>query len=168
MIIRLASIYRKFVIQIDKDKFSIENSKIVLPLHFIKNSRSERSKFDKITNCPTFVLILLSAGPPRLARPPRPRPCLDFQNRKRQRQHAADVATTVGLLICTLISENQGLEKSRSASNLRKFQVLQILDFFFNLSPRFFSDLYYKPSFFSRWRPRKKSRFAGTEFFSTV
>ena len=27
---------------------------------------------------------------------------------------------TIRLLICTLISENQGLEKSRSASNLRK------------------------------------------------
>ena len=30
-----------------------------------------------------------------------------------------------GLLICTLISENQGLQKSRSFSNLKKFRVLQ-------------------------------------------
>ena len=33
-------------------------------------------------------------------------------------------------LICTLISENQGLEKSRSASNLRKFSGPANLDFF--------------------------------------
>ena len=36
-----------------------------------------------------------------------------------------------GLLICTLISENQGLEKSRSASNLRKISGPANLDFFF-------------------------------------
>ena len=50
-----------------------------------------------------------------------------------------------GHLICTLISENQGLEKSRSVSNLRKisgpahlifFSVH--LSFFFSLSPGFF------------------------------
>ena len=39
--------------------------------------------------------------------------------------------TTLGLLICTLISENQGLEKSRSASNLRKISGSTNLDFFF-------------------------------------
>jgi hypothetical protein len=44
----------------------------------------------------------------------------------------------LGLLICTLISENQGLEKSRSVSNLRK--ISGNLDFF--LGP-----------------PRKKARF---------
>ena len=48
---------------------------------------------------------------------------------------------TIGLLICTLISENQGLEKSRSASNLRKILGPANLDFFFSLSPGFFSDL---------------------------
>ena len=37
---------------------------------------------------------------------------------------------SVGLLICTLISENQGLEKSRSASNLRKISGLANLFFF--------------------------------------
>ena len=36
----------------------------------------------------------------------------------------------VGLLICTLISENQGLEKSRSASNLRKISGPANMDFF--------------------------------------
>ena len=37
---------------------------------------------------------------------------------------------TIGLLICTLISENQGLEKSRSYSNLRKISGPANLDFF--------------------------------------
>ena len=49
------------------------------------------------------------------------------------------IANWLGLLICTLISENQGLEKLRSISNL---------DFFFSLSPGFFSGLWYKSSFF--------------------
>jgi hypothetical protein len=38
--------------------------------------------------------------------------------------------STLGLLICTSISENQGLEKSRSASNLRKISGLQTWIFF--------------------------------------
>ena len=37
---------------------------------------------------------------------------------------------TIGLLICTLISENQGLEKLRSVSNLRKISGPAHLDFF--------------------------------------
>ena len=57
----------------------------------------------------------------------------------------------IGHLFCTLISENQGLEKLRSILNLRKisgpvhlifFSVH--LNFFFSLSPDFFSDLYHK------------------------
>ena len=40
---------------------------------------------------------------------------------------------TCGLLICTLISENQGFEKSRSASNLRKNSGPANLDFFLGL-----------------------------------
>ena len=53
--------------------------------------------------------------------------------------------TTYGHLICTFISENQGLDKLRSVSNLRKisgpahlnfFSV--DLSFFFSLSPEFF------------------------------
>ena len=35
-----------------------------------------------------------------------------------------------GLLICTLISENHGLEKLRSVSNLRKISGPAHLDFF--------------------------------------
>ena len=37
---------------------------------------------------------------------------------------------TVGLLICTLISENQNLEKSKSVSNLGKISGPANLDFF--------------------------------------
>ena len=36
----------------------------------------------------------------------------------------------IGLLICTLISENQGLEKLRSILNLRKISGLAELNFF--------------------------------------
>ena len=43
-----------------------------------------------------------------------------------------DGATLV-LLICALISGNQGLEKSRSASNLRKISGPANLDFFLGL-----------------------------------
>ena len=58
-------------------------------------------------------------------------------------------STSNGLLICTLISENQGLEKSRSASNLRKFSGPANLDFFLGLhlekSQVHFQVLFYKP-----------------------
>ena len=37
---------------------------------------------------------------------------------------------TIGLLICTLVSENQGLEKLRSVANLRKISGPAHLDFF--------------------------------------
>ena len=40
------------------------------------------------------------------------------------------IPPTSGLLICTLISENQGLEKLRSVSNLRKISGPAHLDFF--------------------------------------
>ena len=49
----------------------------------------------------------------------------------------------VGLLICTLISENQGLEKSRSASNLRKISGPANLDYF-RSPPRKKIGLYFK------------------------
>ena len=50
----------------------------------------------------------------------------------------------VGLLICTLISENQGLEKSRSASNLRQISGPVNLDFFLGLHIEKKLGLYYK------------------------
>ena len=64
---------------------------------------------------------------------------------------------TICLLICTLISENQGLEKLRSVSNLGKNSGPADLDFFqvYGINLAFF-----------RWTPRKKkSRFAGPEIF---
>ena len=58
---------------------------------------------------------------------------------------------SIGHLICTFISENQGLEKLRSVSNLIKISVPVHLnfffsapEFFFSLSPEFFSGLWYK------------------------
>ena len=65
-----------------------------------------------------------------------------------------------GLLICTLISENHGLEKSRSASNLRKISGPANLDFFSVCHLDFFQ-VYGINLVFFRWRPRKKSTFAG-------
>ena len=52
--------------------------------------------------------------------------------------------TTYSHLICTLISKNQGLDKLRSISNLRKISGPAHLNFFFSLSPEFFSGLWYK------------------------
>ena len=56
-----------------------------------------------------------------------------------------------GHLFCTLISENQGLDKLRSVSNLRKISgpahlifFFSTPEFFFSLSPGFFSGLWYK------------------------
>ena len=73
--------------------------------------------------------------------------------------------TTLGLLICTLISENQGLEKSRSASNLRKISGPANLDFFSVCHLDFFQVYGINLAFFSRWRPRKKSRLEGPKIF---
>ena len=71
-----------------------------------------------------------------------------------------------GLLICTLISENQGLEKSRSASNLRKISGPANLDFYRKPPPRKKKlDLYHKPEENQGDKLKKKSRCAGSEFF---
>ena len=85
-------------------------------------------------------------------------------------------------LFCTLISENQGLEKSRSILNLRKISSPAQLNFFsvhliffFSLSPDFFVDLYHKPEKIqeTNWKKQlrcteKKFRFAGPEFFLRI
>ena len=68
-----------------------------------------------------------------------------------------------GLLICTLISENQGFEKSRSASTLRKISGPANLDFFSVCHLIFFQICSINLIFFSSYRPRKKYRFAGPE-----
>ena len=44
--------------------------------------------------------------------------------------HVSILSFLIGHLICTLISENQGLEKLRSDSNLRKISGPVHLDFF--------------------------------------
>ena len=64
----------------------------------------------------------------------------------------------VGLLICTLISENQGLEKSRSASNLRKISGPANLDFFSRSPPRKMLDFYHKPEKKSGDKLKKKNQ----------
>ena len=56
----------------------------------------------------------------------------------------SDFQFTLGLLICTLISENQVLEKLRSVSNLRKISGPGNLDFFLGLSLEKKLGLYYK------------------------
>ena len=68
-------------------------------------------------------------------------------------------------LICTLIFEDQGLEKLRSVSNLKKISGPAHLDFFSVCHLDFFQVYGINLAFFSRWRPRKKSRFAGPEIF---
>jgi hypothetical protein len=73
-----------------------------------------------------------------------------------------------GLLIYTLISENQGLEKLRSVSNLRKISGTAYLDFFSVCHLDFFQVYGINLAFSFRWRPRKKSRFAGPEISSKV
>ena len=54
----------------------------------------------------------------------------------------------LGLLICTLISENQGLEKSRSISNPRKISGSTNLEFFSGLALDFFQVCSINPAFF--------------------
>ena len=55
----------------------------------------------------------------------------------------SEQALKVGLLICTLISENQGPEKLRSVSNLRKISGPVHLDFFqfYSINLAFFPGL---------------------------
>ena len=68
--------------------------------------------------------------------------CQEFRDRS-----SLSTYIVVGLLICTLISENQGLAKLKSVSNLRKISGPAHLEFFFSLSTGFFSGLWYKFSF---------------------
>ena len=84
--------------------------------------------------------------------------------RSAKRAYLSSSFTTFGLLICTLISKNQGLEKSRSASNLRKISGPTNLDFFLGLHLEKKLDLYHKPEKIqvTNW---KKSRCAGPEIF---
>ena len=53
-----------------------------------------------------------------------------------------------GLLTCTLISENPGLQKLRSVSNSRKISGPANLDFFLGLHLEKTLDLYHKPKLY--------------------
>ena len=71
----------------------------------------------------------------------------------------------IGLLICTLISEKLGLEKSRSVSNLRKISGPASLDFFLGLHLERKLDLYHKPKKNPGDKLKKKSSCVGPENF---
>ena len=68
-------------------------------------------------------------------------------------------------LICTLISENQGLEKSRSASNFRNISGPANLDFFLGLHLEKKTNLYHKREKNSGDKLKKKFRSAGPKIF---
>ena len=72
---------------------------------------------------------------------------------------------SISHLICTLISENKGLEKLRSASSLRKISVPAHLIFFSVCHLSFFLNLYHRSEKKFRWQTEKKIRCAGTEIF---
>ena len=74
---------------------------------------------------------------------------------------------SIGLLICTLISENQGLEKYRSISNPRKVSGSTNLDFFQVWHLDFFQVYSINPTFLG-WRPGKKIKVCSTLNFSRV
>ena len=66
---------------------------------------------------------------------------MERKNKKCARS-STNICYTHGLLICTLISENQGLEKSKSASNLRNISVPASLDVCLGLQQKL--DLYHE------------------------
>ena len=72
---------------------------------------------------------------------------------------------TLGLLICTLISENQGLEKLRSVSNLRKISGPANLDFFLGLHLEKKLDLYHTPEKTPGDKLKKNPGVQDPEFF---
>ena len=71
----------------------------------------------------------------------------------------------IGLLICSLIPENQGLEKLRSVSNLRKMSGPAHLEFFSVCHLDFFQVYGIDLAFYLGGDLEKKSRFAGPEIF---
>ena len=72
---------------------------------------------------------------------------------------------TVTLLFCTLISENKGLEKSRSVSDLRKISGPAHLNFFSVCHLNFFQVYGINLAFFSGDKLKKNLRCAGPEIF---
>ena len=78
------------------------------------------------------------------------------------------VINSIGLLICTLISENKGLEKSRSVSNLRKISGPANLDFISRSPPRKKLDIYHgfvmKKTTMEKDRNGKKTRGKSSQY----
>ena len=68
----------------------------------------------------------------------------------------------VGLLICTMISENQGFEKSRSISKTRKKSGYANLS---GLHPKKRLGLYYKPETNPGAKPKKNQGLHDLRFF---
>ena len=77
---------------------------------------------------------------------------------------------TISHLICTLISENEGLEKLRSASNLRKISVPAHLNFFSVCHLSFFQILYHtvdeRPNL--GYRSEKVKDFVSSDWIRTL
>ena len=71
---------------------------------------------------------------------------------------------TCGLLICTLISENQGLVKSRSISNSRKISGSANLHFFSGFHPEKKLGLYYQHGKNPGAKPEKNQGFQNLIF----
>ena len=72
---------------------------------------------------------------------------------------------TFSHLICALSSENEGFEKSRSASNLRKISVPADLNFFSVCHLSFFQNLYHKSEKNSGDKLKKNSGLQELKFF---
>jgi hypothetical protein len=68
-------------------------------------------------------------------------------------------------LICTFFSENEGLEKLRSASNLRKISVPAHLNFFSVCHLSFFQNLYHRSEKNSGDKLKKNSGVQELKFF---
>ena len=73
--------------------------------------------------------------------------------------------STITHLICTLISENEGLEKLRSVANLRKISVSAHLIFFSVCHLSFFQNLYHRSEKNSGDKLKKKSGVQDLKFF---
>ena len=88
-----------------------------------------------------------------------------FDRRWRSLKTYEPIAQTRVLSICTLISENQGLKKSRSISNLGNFSGLQTLIFFSRSQPWKKSWVYTINLKEMQFPNLKKTRFAVPEIF---
>ena len=112
---------------------------------FILVSKLHNSNQDTTSENPKTHPSLLLCQIKKLSQKQRQRPEKNFQDEDENAQPTTHwLLPANGLLICTLISENQGLEKSRSASNLRKISGPADLDLFLGLHLEKQLDLYHK------------------------